>query len=215
MKRLNWHWPFHVFYNTLACDLAQEWVFGLSSFSPIEWKAYTNTLRLPLVSSDHLGQQGDGQLGRARALHKYTAVHLYVVPCQMRTSTRVLLNGAMSEWGEFPNDCKKAIGRELSIFLLPRQICLHISLHCLRSLLRQRTAIEIFWQAALCFHIHKRCSEGVRERGGEGAGQRGTGQKKGKGMFSENLEKGGWGEEWGERLYCRWKKRRKDNGGDE
>ena len=61
----------------------------------------------------------------------------------------------------FPNDCKKATGRELSIFLLPRQICLHIFLHCLRSVLRQRTAIEIFWQAALCFPFHKRCSESV------------------------------------------------------
>ena len=67
-----------------------------------------------------------------------------------------------------PNDCKKAMGRELSIFLLPRQICLHIFLHCLRSLLRQRTAIEIFWQAALCFHFHKRCTEGVKEREKEG-----------------------------------------------
>lgn len=66
--------------------------------------------------------------------------------------------------GEFPNDCKNATGRELSIFLLPRQICLHIFLLCLRTLLRQRTAIEIFWQAALCFHFHKRCSGGVKER---------------------------------------------------
>lgn len=80
----------------------------------------------------------------------------------------------------FPNDCEKATWRELSIFLLPRQICLHILLHCLHSLLRQRTAIEIFWQAALCFHFHKRCSEGVRERRGGGGGT-----QKGKGTLSE------------------------------
>lgn len=61
---------------------------------------------------------------------------------------------------------KKAMGRELSIFLLPRQICLRIFLLCLCSLLRQQTAIEIFWQAVLCFHFHKRCSEGVKEREG-------------------------------------------------
>lgn len=34
-KRLNRRWPFYVFYNTLAYDLAQEGVFGLSSFYPM------------------------------------------------------------------------------------------------------------------------------------------------------------------------------------
>lgn len=100
-----------------------------------------------------------------------------------------------SMWEGVPNDCKKATGRELSIFLLPRQICLHIFLLCLRSLLRQRTAIEIFWQAALCFHFHKRCSEGMRQRKRErGRGRAGeAGARKGKGMLSEV---GLWGGMW-------------------
>lgn len=92
------------------------------------------------------------------------------MPCQMSISNRGLLNRARERGergGEFPNDCKKATGTELSIFLLPRQICLHIFLLCLRSLLRQRMAIEIFWQAALCFHFHKRCSEGAKGRKSE------------------------------------------------
>lgn len=54
------------------------------------------------------------------------------------------------------------MGGELSIFLLLQQICLHIFLLCLCSLLRQRTAKEIFWQGALCFHFHKRCNEGEK-----------------------------------------------------
>lgn len=105
------------------------------------------------------------------------------MPCQMSISNRGLLNRARERGergGEFPNDCKKATGTELSIFLLPRQICLHIFLLCLRSLLRQRMAIEIFWQAALCFHFHKRCSEGAKGRKSE--------REicwKGKGMLSE------------------------------
>ena len=66
MKRLNRQQPFHVFYNTLACDLARE--SGRLVSHRLE-KAYTNTLSLPLVSSDHLGQRGeDGQLGRAEGL---------------------------------------------------------------------------------------------------------------------------------------------------
>lgn len=168
MKRLNRHWPFYVFHNTLVCDLAQGGVFGLSSFYPTGWRNYSNTLRLPLVSSDYLGQQRDGQLGRARP---YTNIQLCIYMwCHVRWVFQTLGFYTGQErvrrvrWEGVLNDCKKATGRELSIFLLPRQICLHIFLLCLRCLLRQRTAIEIFWQAALCFHFHKRCSEGMRQR---------------------------------------------------
>lgn len=110
-------------------------------------------------------------MAEQRALHKYTAVHLYGGAMsdedfkqrafKRGKRGREREKGEVRVGGGFPNDCKKATGRELSIFLLPRQICLHIFLHCLRSVLRQRTAIEIFWQAALCFPFHKRCSESV------------------------------------------------------
>lgn len=63
------------------------------------------------------------------------------------------------------------------------------------TLLCQRSALEIFWQAALCFHFHKRCGEGVRERErGRGGGV--LGKVKGccrrfEGAFEKRRIKGG------------------------
>lgn len=80
-------------------------------------EAYANTLRLPLVSADHLGQRRDGQLGSARELAQiYSCAFLHAMPCQMCISNRGLLNRAVGRGrnrdmaGAFPVTVKRPRG---------------------------------------------------------------------------------------------------------
>lgn len=82
-------------------------------------EAYANTLRLPLVSADHLGQRRDGQLGSARELAQiysrafFTRGAMSDVCFKQRAFKQGTGEGQKQRHGGgFPGDCKKAAGRE-------------------------------------------------------------------------------------------------------